>query len=291
MAPRLRLKDVTVCAADSLHPQLAARALEICLDKVDFADAVLFSDVNLPGRFRHEAIPPLRSSDDYSRFCLQELAKRIASKFVLVVQWDGYVVDPKAWTNEFLRYDYIGAPGFSSAKGGEKVWVVGNGGFSLRSRRLLDAVSKLPAIMGIAEDRLICEVFRDTIVREDGVRFAPEALADRFCFFQRDPRGATFGFHGFYNLHRVEDDQSVLTVVNALTPRQQISSDIFTLIHLAMQDGRTELARRLYGIVRQYKTAEEVRAVLTWQSGRPHVAAEFLDRLQTLFEDGPATPV
>ena len=92
---RLRLKDVTVCAADCVHPQLAARALEICLDKVDFGDAVLFADVPVPGRFRNEAIAPLRSAGDYSRFCIQDLPKRVASKFALVVQWDGYVVEPK----------------------------------------------------------------------------------------------------------------------------------------------------------------------------------------------------
>jgi hypothetical protein len=282
---KLRLKDVTVCAADCLHPQLAARALEICLDKVDFGDAVLFADVTVPGHFRNETIAPLRSAGDYSRFCIQDLPKRVTSKFALVVQWDGYVVDPKMWTSEFLRYDYIGAPGFSAPKAGqEKRWVVGNGGFSLRSRRLLDAAATLPPIDGVAEDHLICEIFRDVLERQHGVRFAPERLADRFCFFQRDPPGPTFGFHGFYNLHRVEDDDGVFAVLAGMTYQQQIHSDIFTLIHLAMRDGRTDLARRLYAHIRQHSTLKEVEAMLTWQSGRPHAVAAFVDRLESLEE-------
>ena len=77
MGAKRRLKDVTVCAADSLHPDLAGRALDICLEKVDFADVVLFADTSIAGRFRYEAIPKLGSSADYSRFCLQEMAKRI----------------------------------------------------------------------------------------------------------------------------------------------------------------------------------------------------------------------
>src|SRR5688572_12154025 len=90
-AKKLRLKDVTVAVADTIHPDLAARALEICLDRCEFADAVLFSNVAVPGRFRSEPIAPLRSLNDYTRFCLQELPVRIATGSVLLVQWDGYV--------------------------------------------------------------------------------------------------------------------------------------------------------------------------------------------------------
>src|ERR1700720_4344895 len=90
--PKLRLKDVTLCAADTIHAELAARALDISVSRVEFADAVLFSDVNVQGPFRSALIEPLRSTDDYSRFCLHELASRIETKFVLIARWDGYVL-------------------------------------------------------------------------------------------------------------------------------------------------------------------------------------------------------
>jgi hypothetical protein len=280
--PKLRLKDVTLCAADCIHPALAARALEASMDKVAFADAVLYCDVEVAGRFRTETIAPIRSGEDYSRFCLRELAKRIATPFALVVQWDGYVIDPAAWTSEFLRYDYIGAPGFSSEAMRHRPWVVGNGGFSLRSRRLLDAVATLPRVEGIAEDRFICEVYRNVLEGEYAIRFAPEALADRFAFFQRDPRGPTFGFHGFYNLHRAGDDDSVIDVIGRMTREQLVKADVFTLLHMMLRDGRNDLARRAYAIVRGERTADDMRALLTRLSGKAEVSAAFVDRLEAL---------
>ena len=31
--------------------------------------------------------------------------------FVMVIQEDGHIVNPNLWDDEFLKYDYIGAPG------------------------------------------------------------------------------------------------------------------------------------------------------------------------------------
>lgn len=34
----------------------------------------------------------------------------IETPHVLVVQYDGFILNPDAWTDEFLEYDYVGAP-------------------------------------------------------------------------------------------------------------------------------------------------------------------------------------
>ena len=52
-----------------------ARALEICLDRCDFADAVLFSDTSVAGRFRCEKIDKLSPLADYSDFCLRGMPR------------------------------------------------------------------------------------------------------------------------------------------------------------------------------------------------------------------------
>ncbi len=199
---RLQLPDVTVCAADTQAPALAARALELCLDRCDFGDAVLFSDVPVAGRFRHVTIGRLGSLDDYSRVCLRTMPGLIKTEFALVVQWDGYVVNPGAWASAFRKYDYIGATIYR--KDGPPA--VGNGGFSLRSRKLLDALPKLPAVPGVNEDWVISGVFRKTLENDFGVRFAPQALAERFSYEMKPPSRATFGFHGAFNLWRQESD-------------------------------------------------------------------------------------
>jgi len=49
---RPRLPELTICAADSANPALAARALAISLERCDFGDAILFTDAPVAGPFR-----------------------------------------------------------------------------------------------------------------------------------------------------------------------------------------------------------------------------------------------
>jgi hypothetical protein len=57
------------------------------------------------------------------------------------------IVRPELWSNDFLEYDYIGAPWMYSDTSyitdeGEHV-PVGNGGFCLRSKKFLEMPTKL----------------------------------------------------------------------------------------------------------------------------------------------------
>ena len=45
-----------------------------------------------------------------------KIGEYIESDFALVVQDDGHIVNPNNWSDEFLAYDYIGAPWPSSRK-------------------------------------------------------------------------------------------------------------------------------------------------------------------------------
>ena len=36
--------------------------------------------------------------------------KYIKTSHVLIVQWDGYIINSKKWDSRFLNFDYIGAP-------------------------------------------------------------------------------------------------------------------------------------------------------------------------------------
>lgn len=129
---RVDLSQVTVCAVDCLNPALAARALKLSALRCDFADVVLFSDRVIDTTVTTVLIEPIRSTREYSEFMLKTLHRHIRTPWVLVIQWDGYVVYPDAWRPEFLDYDYIGARWPWHRDGLD----VGNGGFSLRSTRL-----------------------------------------------------------------------------------------------------------------------------------------------------------
>ena len=54
-------------------------------------------------------IEPITTSAEYSVFVLTQLQRHIETDFVLLVQWDGYVLFGEAWLPEFQSYDYVGA--------------------------------------------------------------------------------------------------------------------------------------------------------------------------------------
>ncbi len=155
------------------------RALRLSGAGIRFGRTLLVSDreVNAPG-IEVDIIPALKSREDYSMFVLKSLASRIDTSHVLLVQWDGYVLNPAAWREEFFASDYIGAQWFWHDDGMR----VGNGGFSLRSRKLLHALQDPRIVLTEAEDITICRAFRPLLEREHGIRFASEATADAFAY-------------------------------------------------------------------------------------------------------------
>jgi len=254
------LPEITICAADSVQPALAGRALAASLARCDFGDAILFTDSQVQGPFRTERIDRLASRADYSRFILKELAGHIATPFALVVQWDGYVVDPAAWLPEFLQYDYIGAKWPWHADG----FTVGNGGFSLRSRRLLEAGAD-PRVMldsGLGEDKILCRLYRRPLEAERGVRFAPEALADRFSYERATPSAPTFGFHGLFNLWRHVGDPELVDLARAVHAGVLRTEEYGELLAHCFAQGRLDPAVALYARLRATLSPAQVEAYL-----------------------------
>ena len=230
---RLPLAQVTLCAVDTRAPALAAQSLLQSMAHVDFGRVYLFTNgwlpaVVLPG-IDIVQIDSIRSGADYSEFVLRQLPGYIRTSHVLITQWDGFVTHPEAWTDEFLVHDYIGA-----------VWpdepddrCVGNGGFSLRSRRFMAAGLDPRITQFHPEDQVMCREQRDFLERVHGVSFAPPKLARRFSYENESPVGITFGFHGPYNL------PSVLTEVQICEWLERLPLDFY-----ASRDAR-RLARAL----------------------------------------------
>lgn len=264
---------MTVCAADCVTPDLAARALELCLDRCDFADAVLFSDTSVAGRFRSEKIEKLRSIADYSDFCLRGMPRMISTPFVLVIQWDGYIVDASAWANAFRKYDYIGAV-VHDKRGA----FVGNGGFSLRSRKLLKALPSLP-VSRLSEDVLICQIFRTTLETKFGIRFAPEKIAERFSYEDQYTGKATFGFHAAPNLWRHESDAEVLRICRRMGDGWLTSFFFYGLLQESLGHDRAALAKSLYSLARQTRSSPALKNTMAPFLPRQQVGA-ILDLLE-----------
>ena len=64
---------------------------------------------NLPSYIRHICCEPF-SYVEYNLFMLYALHQFIHTDFALTVQDDGWILDGNLWRDEFLDYDYIGAP-------------------------------------------------------------------------------------------------------------------------------------------------------------------------------------
>ena len=133
----LALPDVSLLCLDTRHPDLAFKAMQRCLDRARFREAVLLTRDGYGSpdpRITARAVPTLRNVAEYSHFMVKSLGPYFSGSHVLIMQWDSFIVDPQAWDAAFLDYDYIGAPWPHRSQ------PVGNGGFSLRSRRLIDAL-------------------------------------------------------------------------------------------------------------------------------------------------------
>lgn len=143
---------------------------------------------------------------DYSIHLVEELDDVITTDFVLLVQIDGYIINPKLWDNRFLDFDYIGAP-----------WpwhnVVGNGGFSMRSKKFINTSAKLTYIKDhpeydlCPEDNFLClPNYNRSFFLNHGCRFADVLTGLRFSFehpMSINPNHTiknSFGFHGKHNL-------------------------------------------------------------------------------------------
>lgn len=239
----ISLQDVTICSIDCVTPELSAAAINISSEKIRFGDSILFSDKSLDGRFQFIEIPPLKSKNDYSRYVIKDLIKHIKTKFVLIVQWDGYVTNPNGWRNEFLDYDYIGAR-WPWHKDG---FTVGNGGFSLRSTKLMTEVLNLQADKDclVNEDELICRLYRPQL-EKSGVRFASDVVADKFSYERAIPESETFGFHGLFNMWRHCDDSELIKRLEGLNPSTYLSVEYLELMLQFLQQKKFSIYKKMY---------------------------------------------
>jgi hypothetical protein len=242
VAQRLALPEVTLCAATSVNLAATVSALRRCLEQVDFADCLLLTDASVaPGSgIRTIPIPRLSSGRRYSEFVLTHLADFIETPHCLVVQWDGFVLDADQWDPSFLGFDYIGAPWPQFNDGRD----VGNGGFSLRSRRLLEACRHPTFRIGHPEDVAIGRTNRTMLEERHGIRFASRDVADRFAFERTGPAESTFGFHGVFNMIPALGADAFWELYESLDEKSSALLD-YRLLMSQLRRGQSPRARQL----------------------------------------------
>lgn len=214
--------DLLIC--NTLDFETAYKTIDYNSKFFDFNKKIILSNRNesIEGYDIHN-IGRFNSIQDYSDF-MPRLIEYLDSDYLLLIQDDGHIVNPELWDERFLDFDYIGAPWPSSER-----WLkrfkkyeyydivsenfkynrIGNGGFSLRSRKFLEYCSGFKNCDGIPEDIYFCIVnFKKAM--EQNIRFAPFELAYKFSaehsfskFFNKHPKNNSifkvenhFGWHG-----------------------------------------------------------------------------------------------
>lgn len=123
------------------------------------------------------------------------------SSHALVCTWDGFILNPHLWTDEWLEYDMVGSPWPKSWHTGNQV---GNTGFCLLSRKFMEMAGKYKHLHnGCGGDVFLCQRMYSRFT-EEGIRYAPVELAARFGWemdIEGDLAGPdkSFGFHGWVN--------------------------------------------------------------------------------------------
>lgn len=221
---RVHLPQVTLCAVSSVNVAATLQALEASLAQIDVAACKFFTDAPVepvhPG-ITIVQIAPIASSQAYSDFLLTQMVDHIDTSHCLIAQWDGHVLDASRWRPDFLDYDYIGASWPQFTDGHD----VGNGGFSLRSRRLMDDCREPAFQRRHPEDIAIGRTNREWL-ESRGMRFAPCVLADLFSAERAGNINETFGYHGAWHMPGVIGAEGFWRLYRDLDDRSTIRHDV-----------------------------------------------------------------
>lgn len=196
----INLSDVTLVAIDTVCHDLTALAIRDCCEHINFKDIVYFSDKyhpDIPKSNTYILQKPIKNIEDHDNYRWYGVPDLVKTSHMLIIEWDSWIINPDKWDDEFLNYDYIGAPW-----PWHKEFKVGNGGFSLRSKALMQFLKEHDNYkMIVHEDDTLCRVHRPELEKL-GFTWASEAIAERFAFERSAPR-QSFGFHGLFNFASV----------------------------------------------------------------------------------------
>jgi hypothetical protein len=216
----IELPNVTLFCISSNQVSGAIHALKKSMESINFGKVKLITHEdpgNLPEGIEFSKCHEIKSIHEYNYYCIYNLSQHIDTDYCLLVQPDGFVINPDKWDDDWFNYDYIGALWMETPTAYIDPWGkghrVGNGGFSFRSKKLLDVPKRAYIHFDVnwgdfykhmdakstSEDGNIC-VHNRHIYEALGCKFAPIEVAARFSHERSLPETQgiiPFGFHFF----------------------------------------------------------------------------------------------
>jgi hypothetical protein len=210
------------------------KTLNYCSKNIEFNNIFLLTHKEVSGNFNLIKINKNKDIVDYNNQMVQ-LHKLVKSEYCLIVQHDGHILNHRNWSNQFFDYDYIGAP-WPNSESWKKRWIkypeniknniyknidhnrVGNGGFSLRSKRYLDYCSTFePDFLkhGVPED-IFLNLVNYEKAKDSGMKYPDVKTAIKFSYetplkgqdladekkYHILNKQKHFGWHGNYFLNK-----------------------------------------------------------------------------------------
>ena len=181
----LSLNNTTLVIVDTVEERrdYIKNLLDKLQTKISFHDVIVFSDKPLPD-YKTIYIPTINTLHEYSLVCYDVIPPQVKSDYSMWIQWDGHPLNIDNWTDEFYKYDYIGAPWPWKAGNYRDGGSSGNGGFSFRTKKFTDLMTTLPRwgkMEWAHEDGTVCDIARKKFLSE-GCQYAPYEIMGKFSF-------------------------------------------------------------------------------------------------------------
>ena len=200
----MKLPTVTLMIIDCVNANRAVKVIEKCKKHCEFGAIKFLTSLPSNSEYKTE-IMPLNTLVAYSIFMLTKCHEYIDTPNVLIVQRDGFILNPNSFNYDWLDLDYIGPIFVQYDK-------VGSGGFSLRSKKMMQQVAakvghwdgtqthadKIQASLGSYEDGVISLSHLSSSFKIGSL----DQAADFAQGGNRNPkyyRQYPFGFHGTWH--------------------------------------------------------------------------------------------
>ena len=190
---KLKLPQITLICLTNKDFEGHKKAIDKSRENIEFGEEKLIWDEKIT------------SIDLWNQAVIYDLPHYVFTNHALLIHADGYVSDSTKWNEDWLAYDYIGAPwplpsdDYSYRSESGTLVRVGNS-VSLRSKKLMDLVAtrEWKSYYGNTnEDGFICCHNREWL-ESQGCVFAPLEVAIHFSKEHEIPENIglqTFAFH------------------------------------------------------------------------------------------------
>ncbi|MBR9844688.1 MAG: glycosyltransferase [Algicola sp.] len=243
----IQLDNVTLLGIDCVDIDRLIYAADVSQKGIKFKEVKLLTHFE-SGDDRVVKIQKIDTIEAYSHFMVKQLNAYVSTDFVLIIQYDGFVVNPDQWNDEFLNFDYIGAP---------TKWGMGNGGFSLRSKKLLEILANDSKIDSVhPEDYSICKTYK-SYLEDKGIVFAPLEIAHGFSV-ENGIWEQQFGYHNAdissWNIDAFTDRNKHQKYISYFKKHFQESSIRLTyIVQYYLEDNTYDPIKELIDIYSTYK--------------------------------------